>query len=449
MKDTALPAASAVSRAPAAASTASLTTAAATPAAASSPATPAAPPPAAASAVPGGGPSVPHVPLWLLALFTFSGTLAMHIFVPSLAMAGRDLQASNAAMQMTVSLYILGLAGGQLIYGPLSDRYGRRPVLMAGLALYTTAGLAAALAPQAYALIAARLFQALGGCAGLVLGRAIVRDTATPATAAKRLALMNLMVTIAPAMAPIIGAALAAALGWRAVLATLCVLGLANFLLAWRQLPETAPVGAHVTAGELTRQYLQLLRSREFLGFAVGGGCATTSMYAFIAAAPFIFVDQLHRPASEVGVYLAILVSGVWLGSAITTRLITRLPIERVMVGGNLVSVLAAFFMLGLVLAGQSSVAGLVAPMFLLTVGAGIASPAALTLAVGVNPRIIGSASGLYGCAQMAMGALCSALAGLGGSAELSATLVLATAGVVAQVSFWQGLRGKGRRQAA
>jgi len=398
--------------------------------------------PAGASAA-GPGPAMPHVPLWLLALLTFSGTLAMHIFVPALAMAGRDLQASNAAMQMTVSLYILGLAGGQLIYGPLSDRYGRRPVLMAGLALYTVAGLVAALAPHAEALIAARLFQALGGCAGLVLGRAIVRDTATPATAAKRLALMNLMVTVAPAMAPIVGAAVAGVLGWRAVLAALCVLGVANFLLAWRQLPETGPIGTHIAAGELARQYGQLLRSREFLGFAVGGGCATTSMYAFLAAAPFIFVDQLHRPASEVGVYLAILVSGVWLGSAITSRLITRLPIPRVMVGGNLLSVLAALFMLGLVLAGRSSVVGLVAPMFVMTVGAGIASPAALTLAVGVNPRLIGSASGLYGCAQMTMGALCSALAVLGSSAELSATLVMAGAGLVAQLSFWQALRGK------
>src|ERR1700722_12601522 len=119
-----------------------------------------------------------RVPLWLLALFTFSGTLGMHIFVPALPNAALDLGAGTAAMQMTVSLYIFGLALGQLVYGPLSDRFGRRPMLMAGLALYTAAGFAAALAPSANALIAARLLQAFGGCAGLVLGRAIVRDTA-------------------------------------------------------------------------------------------------------------------------------------------------------------------------------------------------------------------------------------------------------------------------------
>ncbi|WP_421446555.1 MFS transporter, partial [Agrobacterium tumefaciens] len=117
-------------------------------------------------------------------------------FVPALALASADLQASSSAMQMTVSLYILGLALGQLVYGPLADRFGRRPILMVGLSIYTVAGVVAMVAPDAYSLIAARLFQALGGCAGLVLGRAMVRDTAMPAQAAKRLALMNLMVTL-------------------------------------------------------------------------------------------------------------------------------------------------------------------------------------------------------------------------------------------------------------
>ncbi|MCD0505941.1 multidrug effflux MFS transporter, partial [Bordetella petrii] len=358
----------------------------------------------------------PHVPLWLLALFTFSGTLAMHIFVPALAMAGRDLNAGNGAMQMTVSLYIIGLAVGQLIYGPLSDRYGRRRVLMVGLVIYTVAGLAAALAPQVYALIAARLFQALGGCAGLVLGRAMVRDTAAPSEAAKRLALMNLMVTVAPGIAPIVGGALAASLGWRAVLFVLCLLGVMNLLFAWRLLPETGAAVARVTASVLARHYRRLLGSREFLGYAIGGGCATTSMFAFVASAPFIFVDQLHRPADEVGLYLAVLVSGVWLGSVVTTRLINRIPLIRLVVAGNAFSAVAAVAMLLLVLSGHVAVAPLVILMFFYTFGAGVAGPTALTLAVSVNPQIIGSASGLYGAVQMAVGALCTALAGLGAS---------------------------------
>ncbi|MBO9357598.1 Bcr/CflA family efflux MFS transporter [Bordetella petrii] len=385
------------------------------------------------------------MPLWLLALFTFSGTLAMHIFVPALAMAGRDLHAGSGAMQMTVSLYIIGLAVGQLIYGPLSDRYGRRSVLMVGLAIYTVAGLAAALAPQVYALIAARLFQALGGCAGLVLGRAMVRDTAAPSEAAKRLALMNLMVTVAPGIAPIVGGALAASLGWRSVLFVLCVLGVVNFIFAWRMLPETGAVVARVTASTLARHYRQLLGSSQFLGYAVGGGCATTSMFAFVASAPFIFVDQLHRPADEVGLYLAVLVSGVWLGSVLTTRLIGKVPMGRLLVAGNALSAAAGLALLGVVGSGHVGVASIIVTMFFFTLGAGVAGPTALSLAVSVNPAVIGSASGLYGAVQMAVGALCTALAGLGSSPAWSTALVLSGAGLLGQFSFWVA----GRRRVA
>lgn len=395
------------------------------------------------SDVPLSPPRVDHVPLWLLALFTFSGTLAMHIFVPALAMAGQDLNASNAAMQMTVSLYIIGLAAGQLIYGPLSDRYGRRRVLMAGLVLYTVAGFAAALAPQVYALIAARLFQALGGCAGLVLGRAIVRDTATSTEAAKRLALMSLMVTVAPGVAPVVGGALAGWLGWRAVLFSLCVLGIVNFILAWRMLPETGVTLARVSIATLLRHYRQLLASRAFLGYAIGGGCATTSMFAFVASAPFIFVNQLHRPAQEVGVYLAILVSGVWLGSVLTSRLLGKIPMARLMVTGSALSALAAVLFLMVVLAGYATVVPIVVLMFFYMFGCGMAGPISLSMAVSLNPLVIGSAAGLYGALQMGVGAICAALAGLGTSPALSTALVLTGAGLSGQLLFRIALRGR------
>jgi DHA1 family bicyclomycin/chloramphenicol resistance-like MFS transporter len=379
--------------------------------------------------------------LWLLALITFSGTLAMHIFVPALPIAAADLGASITAMQATVSLYILGLALGQLIYGPVSDRFGRRSTLMVGLVLYTAAGLWAAFAPGAQSLIAARLFQALGGCAGMVLGRAMVRDTAAPTEAARRLALMNLMVTLGPSVAPLIGGALASHLGWRSIFILLCGLGITNFLLAWRLLPETAS-GAGTTSGAaLARNYGQLLRSRAFLGYAVGGGCATTSMYAFIASAPFIFVDQLHRPSYEAGPYLTLLVLGVWVGSMLASRLVGRVPMHGLLIAANGVSVIAAFVFLGTVLTGQLTVALTVATMFVFTLGVGTAAPAALTQAISVNPQVIGSASGLYGFTQMAVGAACTALAATGHDPALAAGLVLALSGILAQLAFWMASR--------
>ncbi|MCW0180727.1 multidrug effflux MFS transporter [Zavarzinia sp.] len=376
-----------------------------------------------------------RAPLWLLALLTFSGTLAMHIFVPALPRAGADLGAPPATMQLSISLYILGLAFGQLVYGPLADRFGRRPVLMAGLVLYTLAGFAAALAPDAGALIAARLFQALGGCAGLVLGRAIVRDLSTGGDAARRMALMNLMVVIGPGVAPLIGGALSEGIGWRAILWSLCGLGLANLLLTWRLLPEP-PRAAPGDVAQVLRNYLGLLRSPAFLGYAVGGACATTSMYAYVAAAPYIYTDELGRPPFEVGIYLALLILGIWTGSILASWLASRVAPRRMLSFGNGLSLLAAALLLGLVLAGQITVPLLVGLMFCFTFGMGVASPAAMTQAISVDPRAVASASGLYGFVQMAIGALCSVLAGVGASPVLAAALVLTVAGIVAQASF-------------
>ncbi len=376
-------------------------------------------------------------PLWLLGLFTFSGPVGMHIFVPALPAAAADLHAPASELQLTVSLYILGLAVGQLIYGPLSDRFGRRPALLTGLVIFTAASLAGLVAPDARALIAARFLQAFGGCAGLVLARAIIRDTSEGHDAARRLALMNVLVTAGPAIAPIIGGALAALWGWRAILLGLSALGVANLALAWRALPETRPDVAHVSARSHMRAYFALLRSRRFVGYAVGGGCATTSLYAFLASAPFIFIDRLHVASAQTGVLLALLVSGVWLGSLLASRTITVLPIGRFLVGANALSLMAAAAFLALVLSDRLSLAGVIGAMFVFSVGVGAAAPAALFQAISVNPRVTGSASGLYGAAQMTVGAALVALAGLGRNPALASALVLVLSGVVAQTSFW------------
>jgi MFS transporter, DHA1 family, multidrug resistance protein len=383
----------------------------------------------------------PRVPLWLLALFVFSGTLAMHVFVPALPHAAIDLGVSPSAMQMTVSLYILGLAFGQLIYGPVSDRIGRRPTLIVGLLLYTVAGLGAALAPTAHALIFARLFQALGGCSGLVLGRAIVRDTCATQESARRLALLNVLVTAGPGVAPLVGTALADTLGWRFIFFALCGLGLADVLLAWKMLPETSRTASHESVGQLAHNYWKLVCSARFLGFSIGGGCATTSMYAFLAAAPFIFQRDLGRPSGETAVYLALLVSGFCLGSILSSRLIPHMRLSRLMVGANLISVAGALIFLAAVFTDTLNVPVTIVSMFMFCLGAGTAAPASLTQAISVNPLVIGSASGLYGFAQMAVGALCTALAGLGDDPALSAALVLAGAGVVSQIAFAVALR--------
>ncbi|RAI57808.1 multidrug effflux MFS transporter [Roseicella frigidaeris] len=384
-------------------------------------------------------------PLWLLVLITLSGTMAMHMFVPALPEAAADLGASVAAMQATISLYILGLAAGQLVCGPLSDRLGRRPTLLWGLGLFTLGGLVAALAPGVRLLIAARLFQALGGCAGLVLGRAMARDTATADDVVRRMALLTLMMMTGPALAPLIGGLLASTLGWRAILVLLTGFGLANLLLSWRLLPETGQRGSGPGARALWRAWRGLLTSPAFLGYAIGGGCATTSMYAFVAAAPFVFVAELHRPVEEVGLYLGMLILGMACGNLLIGRLLGRVRAEGLMVGANLLSLASAATLLGAVLLGRLSVPVVMGLMLVFTFGVGMASPTALTKAVGVDPKVIGSASGLYGFSQMAVGALCSALAGIGPDPALAAALVMTLASLCAQLGFWVALRREGR----
>jgi DHA1 family bicyclomycin/chloramphenicol resistance-like MFS transporter len=387
-------------------------------------------------------------PVWLLVMITITGTLAMHMFVPALPYAAHDFQTSVAAMQMTISLYIAGLAVGQLFYGPLSDAFGRRPLLMVGLSLYTVAGLVAAFSGGVHQLIAARLLQALGGCAGLALGRAIVRDTAQSDKAVRQLALMNLMMMIGPGLAPLIGGAVSSHFGWRAIFALLTTLGAVTLVLTWRLLPETARPSGRFSPRILVDDYKSLLGTPTFVGYALGGGCTTTSMYAFIAAAPFILTTQLHRPLGEVGLYLALLIFGMSLGNLLTSRLIRTVPLQRLLLGGNALSAVSAALLLLAVVMDRMTLTGTMALMMVFTLGAGMSSPAAITKAVSVNPKLVGSAAGLYGFTQMVVGAVCTALAAAGSNPALAVASVLTVAAVLGQVSFWAALAWEGRSAA-
>ncbi len=377
----------------------------------------------------------------MLVLITLAGTLAMHIFVPALPIAGEALSADNAQMQLTISLYILGLAIGQLFYGPLSDAVGRRPALMLGMLIYSVAGIVAWQAQSVETLITARFFQAFGGCAGLALGRAMIRDTAAPDRAVQRLAVLNLVVAIGPAMAPLIGSLLTTTLGWRTVLLALCLMGVGNLLFVWRLMPETAKPSGRIDLLNLAHEYRTLIRSPAFIGYAIGGGCVTTAMFAFVASAPFIFVEQLGKPASHVAYYLSLLILSISLGNFITNRTIHRIGLVRLMLAASLLSLTGGISMLVIVLAGWASAVTLEVSVLLFTFGVGMTGPTALTLAVGINPKVVGSAAGLYGFAQMGIGALCTALAGLGDDPALAAAVVLATAAVIGQIALRSALR--------
>src|ERR1700733_1181387 len=187
-----------------------------------------------------------RAPFLLLVAMTACGTLGMHVIIPALPATARALGMSIGTAQLTITLYLIGLAIGQLLYGPVSDRFGRRPVLLVGLSLFTGASIVTSLAPNAAILIGARILQSLGGCAGLVLGRAAVRDGASAEKAAGQLALLTLVMAMVPAIAPAIGGYLTAYIHWRASYVLLALFGVATLTACVLMMPETLlePSGA-------------------------------------------------------------------------------------------------------------------------------------------------------------------------------------------------------------
>jgi DHA1 family bicyclomycin/chloramphenicol resistance-like MFS transporter len=350
-----------------------------------------------------------RAPFALLVAMTACGTLGMHIVIPALPATARALNISIGTVQLTITLYLIGLAIGQLLYGPVSDRFGRRPVLLAGLSLFTFAGVLTAIAPSPGLLIAARILQALGGCAGLVLGRAAVRDGATAERAAGQLALLTLVMSMVPAIAPAIGGYVTAFLHWRASYVLLAAIGGATLAGAVFLLPETNrnPVGG-ARIGSIFLGYARLLRSRAFCGYAIGGACSTTAFYGFMSASPFIFENELHRPTQEVGLYYLLLMGGVALGSLCANRVAGRLSNRSAMRIANLLAIAGAALFALADAVGWLTVPSVVGSVALFMVGAGMASPFALAGSVSVNPQAIGAASGMYGFVQMGYGMLCT-----------------------------------------
>ena len=382
-----------------------------------------------------------NVPLWFLAILTLSGTLAMHIFVPVLPLVGQYFHAEIHQVQLTLSVYILGLALGQLFYGPLADAIGRRPVLVFGMLLYTCAGVGAIFASELNLLIFMRFLQALGGCTGLLLGRAIVRDTSTGIETTKRLSLLNMMVMFGPGLAPILGGFLAALSGWKTIFIVLSGLGLLNLFLVWIFVHDDATQQKQTSFQTVLADYKKLVTSPKFLGFTLGGSLATTSFYAFLGVAPFIVLHQLHGSIHHVSLYLALVMLGIWLGTFCSSRMVSRISLNRMVLIGSIISVSSAVILLACNFAHWLNPYTLMIPIIGYCFGGGFTSPAALTNTLNVNPKVAGSASGLYGCAQMSVGAICTSLSGLGNNPALSVACILLGASIFALGFFYLALR--------
>ncbi|HKS89033.1 MAG TPA: multidrug effflux MFS transporter [Stellaceae bacterium] len=344
--------------------------------------------------------------LALLAAITALAFCGLHMVVPALPLLVAVFDDSPARVQLVLSLYLAAIAAGQLVYGPLSDRFGRRPVLLAGLAAFLVGTALCGGAWSLTTLIAGRVLQALGACAGIVLSRAIIRDIFEREAAARGFALVMMAMTLAPAVSPAAGAYLAEWVDWRAIFGLLGGIGAIVFAIAAARLGETNRNRVRLNIASMAEAYATLLRSPGFVAFTICGACTSASWFTFIASAPHLLSDGLAQPPSTYGLMILLPMATYMAGNALAARFAPRFGSLALLLAGRSVAFAAA---LGLALANGADGLGvwtLFLPIAIAEIGDGMSQPATMASALSLHPRLAGTAAGLMGCVQMAAAAL-------------------------------------------
>ena len=352
--------------------------------------------------------------LALLVAMSGVGSLSLNILVPALPSLAMKFDADPAHVELTVSLYILGLAAAQLIFGPLSDRFGRRRVVLAGLALATVASTSAIFAGGIASLVAWRVLQSLGASSGQTIGRAIIRDLYERDRAASMIGLVTSVVVLMPMAAPLIGGILDTLLGWEAVFVFSAALSV--LVLAWAALalPET-----HKGTGERNRfrsDLRALAASPRFFGYALCAGLGSAPFFSFLGGAPHVVISMLGRTSAEYGLWFFIPSLGFMAGNFIVSRVATRLGIDMMIWWGITFTIAGALLNVIVYIALPGwEMATIFLPQIVVGIGNGLLLPTAVAGAVSIRPQVAGTASGMTGFIQMA---ICA------GAAQLSGYLV-------------------------
>lgn len=344
--------------------------------------------------------------LALLAMVTAIGFCALHTIVPAMPLLARVFDDTPGHVQLVLTLYLVEIAGGQVVYGPLSDRFGRRPVLTAGLTIFLVGTLLCGIAWSVTVLVAGRVLEGIGACAGIVLGRAIIRDVYEREAAARGIAIMMMAMTLPSALSPAIGAYVTEWVGWRAIFALLAILGAIVLGLTVTRLPETNTRPSRVTLVGMAGSYIALARSPAFLGFALCSACTSASWFTFIASAPHVLSDALGEPPSTYGLMILLPMATFVLGSAVAVRFVQRLGSPRVLILGRAIAVAAAVAMGLWYSCAGLSVWSVFVPIALCEIGDGLSQPAVLAAGLSIHPRLAGTASGLMGFLQMTIAAV-------------------------------------------
>ncbi|MGY2284495.1 multidrug effflux MFS transporter [Pseudomonas gingeri] len=356
--------------------------------------------------------SLVHLAL-LLGLITAVGPFAIDIYLPALPTLGVSLQASTAAVQMSLTVFFMIIGVCQLFYGPISDVFGRKLPIYAGLLIFTVGSVGCALAPTIEVLIGFRALQAFGACAGMVIPRAIVRDLYTGYEAARLMALLMLVVSVSPILAPLAGSLIIRIWDWRAVFVVLSVAALLCLLMTVFLLPETHPAERRLgrTLSSAFGGYRLLLRDPVFTGLSFVGGLGIAAFFIFIGSAPFVYIDHYGLTPTQFSLCFALNAASFFAFSQLTARLGARWGLPR-LIRGAVVGLAVVMTALALTtLLGDN----LLVMMSLLFIGfgfLGLLLPAAGVLSLEEHGALAGSASALMGAIQMITGAIAMAVAG-------------------------------------
>jgi DHA1 family bicyclomycin/chloramphenicol resistance-like MFS transporter len=377
--------------------------------------------------------------------------LSIDMYLPSLPTLERTFAADPASVQLTLGAFFVGLAAGQALYGPLTDRFGRKPPLYAGLACFVASSAGCALAPGIASLVALRLAQALGGCVALVVPRAVVRDLFDPQASARVFSQLVLVIGVAPILAPLVGGYVLTVLGWRAIFWLLAGLGVACLGVVAFGLPETRPPGSGAAGALATALdgYRRLLADRRFLGYALSGGVAMAGMFAYISGSPFVLIELHGVPPRAYGWVFGLNALGLIAASQLNRRLLAAWRAEAILSVATAATAALSVALLLVAVAGLGGLVGLLVPMFGYVASLGFTQPNALAGAMAPHPERAGSAAALYGTLQFLAAALAGGLVGrLHDGTAVPMAAVMAGCGVLA-LGFHRALVGRLARRMA
>ncbi|MEK9964948.1 MAG: multidrug effflux MFS transporter [Alphaproteobacteria bacterium] len=384
----------------------------------------------------------------LLGLLVSFAPMTIDLYLPAFPIMARDLATDAESIQLTLSVYMVGFALSQTIFGPISDRFGRKPTIMIGTSIYLVASVACALATTVEQLIVFRLFQSIGAAAAPVVARAVVRDMFTREEAARMYSVVTTVVAIAPVVAPVLGGFIVVWLGWRANFWVLTGFGASAMLLVIVMLPETNrnPDPNATRIGQMLRNFATMLSNRAYLGYVLTVMGNFSGLFAYLLGASFVLVDQLGMSPTSFGLSFGAASVGFMSGAFLGSRIVRYAGVERMCLAGTFFTAAGGALVFVLIWSDVISIWSIIVPTIVYFFGMGMSQPNIQAGAISPYPQMAGAAASLLGLAQyVSAGLLSMVLALFAFDQTFLLATIMGTSGVFAFLVFilfvWVPLR--------